>query len=387
MRRVSPGPAGPTCEILSIGTLIPRKGHDVLLRALARLFDLDWHLTIAGSPDRDPAHAHGLMALAEELDIAHRVRFAGELVGDALEAQWRAADLFALATHYEGYGMAIAEALKRGLPVAVTAGGAAGAAGHAGSRLVCPVGDRDQLSKALRRLIFGRDLRREMAEAAWQVGTSPADLARRRRDAFAAAAGCMTRRHTGGCTMLLGAIADDFTGATDLCSMLVRGGMRTVQLIGVPRAGRSGARCRRRRRGAEVAHRAGAPGGGREPGRAELAARGRLRGSSSSSTARPSTAPTQGNIGPVADALIAGARLRLRARLPGVSRPMRARVYQGHLFVGGALLNESGMEHHPLTPMTDANLVRVLSRQTDGTVGPGAVRHRRAGRAARSATR
>ena len=50
--------------------------------------------------------------------------------------------------------------------------------------------------------------------------------------------------------------------------------------------------------------------------------------------------------------------------------PTNARtVYQGHLFVGGTLLNESGMEHHPLTPMTDANLVRVLSRQTEGTVG------------------
>ena len=61
--------------------------------------------------------------------------------------------------------------------------------------------------------------------------------------------------------MLLGAIADDFTGATDLCSMLVRGGMRTVQLIGVPRPGRSGARRRCRRRRAEVAHRAGAAGG------------------------------------------------------------------------------------------------------------------------------
>ena len=62
--------------------------------------------------------------------------------------------------------------------------------------------------------------------------------------------------------MLLGAIADDFTGATDLCSMLVRGGMRTVQLIGVPGPADAGARCRRGRRGAEIAHRAGAAGGG-----------------------------------------------------------------------------------------------------------------------------
>ena len=115
-----PGSGGPTREIVSIGTLIPRKGHDLLLRALARLFDLDWHLTIVGSPERDVPHAHGLMALAEELNIAHRVRFAGELVGEALEAVWRGADIFALATHYEGYGMVIAEALKRGLPVVVT---------------------------------------------------------------------------------------------------------------------------------------------------------------------------------------------------------------------------------------------------------------------------
>jgi glycosyltransferase involved in cell wall biosynthesis len=164
----SPGSTG--CEILSVGTIIPRKGHDVLLRALARLFDLEWHLTIVGSPDRDPAHAHGLIALAEELGIAHRVRFAGELVGEALEAAWRAADLFALATYYEGYGMVIAEALKRGLPVVVTAGGAAGALVTPDSGCVCPVGDRDQVSKSLRRLIFGRDLRRQMAGEAWQIG-------------------------------------------------------------------------------------------------------------------------------------------------------------------------------------------------------------------------
>jgi glycosyltransferase involved in cell wall biosynthesis len=66
--------------------------------------------------------------------------------------------------------MAIAEALKRGLPVVVTAGGAAGALITPGSGCVCPLGDRDQVSKSLRRLIFGRELRREMAEQAWQIG-------------------------------------------------------------------------------------------------------------------------------------------------------------------------------------------------------------------------
>ncbi len=166
----SPGSGGPTCRILSIGALVPRKGHDVQLRALARLFDLDWQLTIVGSPERDPVHARTLAALAEELGIARRVRFAGELTDAALEALWRNADLFALATHWEGYGMAIAEALKRGVPVAVSNGGAAGNLVTAESGVVLPVGDHNNLSKALRRMIFGTALRREMAAAAWQVG-------------------------------------------------------------------------------------------------------------------------------------------------------------------------------------------------------------------------
>jgi glycosyltransferase involved in cell wall biosynthesis len=164
------GSGGPTCEILSIGTLVPRKGHDVLMRALARLADLDWHLTIAGAPDRDAVHAHGLRALAEELSIAARVKFVGEVVDGALEDLWRQADIFALATHWEGYGMAIAEALKRGIPVAVTAGGAAGALVPPEAGAVCPPGDVEQLSKALRRMIFAPDLRAYLGEHAWQAG-------------------------------------------------------------------------------------------------------------------------------------------------------------------------------------------------------------------------
>jgi glycosyltransferase involved in cell wall biosynthesis len=171
----SAGSRGPTCRILAIGTLIPRKGHDLLLRALARLFDLDWHLTVVGSAERDPVHAHALVALAQELGIARQVRFAGEVTGEALEALWRETDLFALATHWEGYGMAIAEALKRGVPVVVTEGGAAGHLLTQAAGVACPAGDQTNLSKALRRLIFGKELRRGMAEAAWQAGQALPD--------------------------------------------------------------------------------------------------------------------------------------------------------------------------------------------------------------------
>jgi 3-dehydrotetronate 4-kinase len=167
--------------------------------------------------------------------------------------------------------------------------------------------------------------------------------------------------------MLLGAIADDFTGATDLASMLVRGGMRTVQLIGVPRPGDPAPDA-----DAVVVALKSRTAPVRQAVEESLAALAWLRDAGCRqfffkycSTFDSTEA---GNIGPVADALIAALGCGFALACPAFPANARS-VYQGHLFVGGTLLNESGMEHHPLTPMTDANLVRVLSRQTDGTVG------------------
>lgn len=162
----SRGSTGAGCEIFSVGALIPRKGHDVLLRALARLTDLDWQLTIAGSPARDPVYVHGLHALVDELQIAQRVN----IVDTASEDLWGRADLFALMSRFEGYGVAIAEALRRGVPVAVTNVGAVPNLVGPEAGIVVQPDDTEQYSKAIRRMIFDDVVRRDMAEVAWKSG-------------------------------------------------------------------------------------------------------------------------------------------------------------------------------------------------------------------------
>src|SRR5262245_31230317 len=166
---------------------------------------------------------------------------------------------------------------------------------------------------------------------------------------------------------LLGCIADDLTGATDLANMLVRGGMRTVQMIGVP------------------------------PAEQTLPEADAIVVALKSRTIPPADAVTQslaaletlrkagtrqyffkycstfdstdaGNIGPVADALLATLGATFTIACPAFPENGRT-IYQGHLSVGGQLLSDSSMRHHPLTPMTDANLVRVLGRQTKARVG------------------
>ncbi len=157
-----------SCRILSIGVLTPRKGHDVLLRALARLLDLDWSLTIAGAAGRDPEYAARLAAMVPKLGLADRVRLLADPDALALNALWQTADLFALATRWEGYAAGVAEALRRGVPIVVTQGGGALVPADAGA--VCAQEDEPTLSKCLRRVVFDTALRAEMAEAAWQAG-------------------------------------------------------------------------------------------------------------------------------------------------------------------------------------------------------------------------
>ncbi|CAD6561804.1 3-oxo-tetronate kinase [Paraburkholderia sabiae] len=170
---------------------------------------------------------------------------------------------------------------------------------------------------------------------------------------------------------LLGCIADDFTGATDLANMLVRGGMRTVQTIGVPAADT------RIEADALVVALKSRTIDSADAVQQSLAALEWLRAQGCRQFffkyCSTFDSTDKGNIGPVTDALLdalspIGGGTPFTIACPAFPENGRT-IYRGHLFVGDVLLNESGMEHHPLTPMTDANLVRVLQRQTRSKVG------------------
>ncbi|MBV9538980.1 MAG: glycosyltransferase family 4 protein [Acidisphaera sp.] len=182
----STGSPGARCEVLAVGALVPRKGHDVLIRAVSPLTDLDWALTIVGTSSRDPSHAEALRTLADTLGVGSRVTLAGEVTDAELEGSWKRADVFALASNFEAYGMAVAEALRRGLPAAVSSGGAAASLVTPEAGAVCAPGDVQTLSKSLRRMIVDLPLRRDMAEHAWQIGRTLPDWTSQAR-AFAAA--------------------------------------------------------------------------------------------------------------------------------------------------------------------------------------------------------
>ena len=166
--------------------------------------------------------------------------------------------------------------------------------------------------------------------------------------------------------LLLGCIGDDFTGSTDLANTLVRNGMRTVQLLGVPDddAGVPDA-------DAIVIGLKSRTVSVKEAIKESLAARHWLqrRGAKRLFFKYCSTfdSTDQGNIGPVADALLDGLG-QFSVACPAFPENKRT-IYKGHLFVGDVLLSDSPMRNHPLTPMTDSSLVRVLARQTSGKVG------------------
>ncbi|MEO8857950.1 MAG: 3-oxo-tetronate kinase [Burkholderiaceae bacterium] len=166
--------------------------------------------------------------------------------------------------------------------------------------------------------------------------------------------------------MILGVVADDFTGGTDVASMLVRAGLRTVQVIGVPHQAQAP------EADAVVVALKSRTAPPDEAVRDALAAWRWLHAAGARQCyfkyCSTFDSTPQGTIGPVAEALLAELGSDFTIACPAL--PVNGRtVYRGHLFVGDQLLSESSMRQHPLTPMTDANLVRVLQAQVQGRVG------------------
>ncbi len=152
--------------LLCVASLTPRKGHLVLLQALAGLRDLAWRLTCVGSPERDPAAAAAIRAAIPHFGLSDRVRLVGEQTEAGLQPFYDAADLFVLASHHEGYGMVLAEALAHGLPIVSTTAGAIPDTVPAAAGVLVPPGDPQALSTALRRVLTEPGLRARLAVGA-----------------------------------------------------------------------------------------------------------------------------------------------------------------------------------------------------------------------------
>jgi len=160
------GSADGVVRLLSVGALVPRKGFDVLIAALVTLADLPWRLTIAGDRKRDPKTAGRLDADIARFELGDRVAVLGAVPPDCLDRLFAGADLFVLASRFEGYGMAYAEAIAHGLPVIGTTAGAIPETVPAGAGVLVAPNDTDALAGALRWAIEDADARRHLAMAA-----------------------------------------------------------------------------------------------------------------------------------------------------------------------------------------------------------------------------
>lgn len=162
----APGSQDGIVRLLSVGAVVPRKGFDVLIAALATLTELPWQLMIVGDRTRDN---HAVMRLDADIaryGLTDRVVTPGVVSPSHLAKLYAEADIFALASYFEGYGMAYAEALAHGLPVVGTNGGAIPDTVPSDAGLLVEPGDIAGLAEALRRVIGDAALRQRLAGAA-----------------------------------------------------------------------------------------------------------------------------------------------------------------------------------------------------------------------------
>jgi glycosyltransferase involved in cell wall biosynthesis len=163
---VEPRHKGPTVELLAVGSVVPRKGYDILVAALARMPDLAWRLVIAGDRERSLETARQIDAQIVRLGLAERISFVGAIAPQRLMQLYAAADLFVLPSRFEGYGMAYAEAIAHGVPVVGTRAGAVPDTVPDGAGVLVPPEDVDALVAVLRGLIESRAERERLAAGA-----------------------------------------------------------------------------------------------------------------------------------------------------------------------------------------------------------------------------
>jgi glycosyltransferase involved in cell wall biosynthesis len=153
-------------ELLAVGSIVPRKGYDVLVAALAELRHLPWRLTIVGDADRSPATTLRLERDIARLAVADRISLRGAVSADELALLYAAADMFVLPSRFEGYGMACAEAIANGVPVLATTAGAIPETVPPAAGVLVPPDDIAGLAAALHRLIGDPGERARLADGA-----------------------------------------------------------------------------------------------------------------------------------------------------------------------------------------------------------------------------
>lgn len=166
----SAGATGSARHLLSVGTVTPRKGYDVLIEALASIHDLPWTCTIAGSLERAPDTCADIRARIAAHGLGKRIALVGEVA--AMADLYEAADIFVLASRHEGYGMAFAEALRHGLPVIGTTAGAIPDVVPPNAGLLLPPDDAPALAAALHHVIGDPARLAELAAGARAAGAA-----------------------------------------------------------------------------------------------------------------------------------------------------------------------------------------------------------------------
>lgn len=159
-------------HMLAVGSVVPRKGYDLLVEALAGLKPMRWRLTIAGALDRSPQTVDALRRQIAAASLSDRITLAGAVDEPALADLYHRTDLFVMSSHFEGFGMVLTESMARGLPIVTTTGGAAGDAIPDAAAIKVLPGDARALMWVLGRALDERALRQSLSDAGWAAAAN-----------------------------------------------------------------------------------------------------------------------------------------------------------------------------------------------------------------------